>query len=137
MLTQEDKVWIEDLLNQRFSTPLATTQQELNHYRRHLLSVEDARTIFRTDTLKVNSWTRVSVAVVAALAVISNGTSNVIVDHTESKAMARYEHTTDMKLAGFEARIAANNRQVTQDVRDIISERNSHLEALIVKAGNK
>jgi hypothetical protein len=137
MLDQADKEWIENLLNQRFSTPLATTQSELNHYRRHFLSAEDARKIFRADTLRVNAWTRLSVAIVAALAVIGNGTSNVLVDHTESRAMAKYEAVTDRKLASYESRVAQNNQQLALEVRAAIVERNSHLEALIVKAGNK
>lgn len=144
MLTAEDKEWLEQLLTERFVNPLSTVERELSQYRKISLTdeqaaalVDEARKIFRTETLRLNTWTRISVAVVAALAVIGNGTSNVIVDHTESKAMARFEAITDQKLAGYEARIRLNNNELADEVRAIITDRNSHLEALIVKAGNR
>lgn len=137
MLTTEDKEYLEALLSARFENRLSAVERELNHLRRNMLTGEKAQDIFRETTLRVNAWTRLSVAVVAALAVIGNGTSNVLVDHTESRAMAKYELVTDRKLAGYESRVAQQNQALALEVRSIIVERNSHLEALIVKAGNK
>lgn len=144
MLTVQDKEWLEELLNQRFENRISTLERELTEYRKTALTseqstelVEEARKIFRAESLRINTWTRLSVAIVAALAVVGNGTANVIVDHTESKAMARYQVITDQKLAGYESRVAMNNRQLAEDVKAAITDRNSHLEALIVKAGNR
>lgn len=137
MLDQEDKDWIESLLNERFENRLSTHERELNQNRRQMITVEDARQIFRTDTMRTNMWTRIAVAVIAALAVIGNGTSNVLVDHTESKAMARYAIETDRKLDTFRSEIMQQHRELISDVRTAVSERNTHLEALIVKAGNR
>lgn len=151
MLTDDDKAYLEklhELHAERFENRLCSVEREMVEYRKTALTseqsealVEEARKIFRAESLRINTWTRVSVAIVAALAVIGNGTANVIVDHTESKAMARYQFITDQKLAGYEARVAMNNRQLADDVKAAITDRNSHLEfivkeALIVKAGN-
>jgi Flp pilus assembly protein TadG len=148
MLTVEDKEYLAELhklLAQRFEVRLSAIESELNQYRQVALTaeqsqklVDEARTIFRSETIRINAWTRVSVAIVAALAVIGNGTSNVIVDHTETKAMAKYEHVTDSKLATVEARINTSNRQLLFDVKQVLAERqalSTRLEGMIVKAG--
>jgi hypothetical protein len=157
MLTTEDKEYLKELLElasksfeDRFENRLSAVERELNHVHDHMMTEdearklgEEARKIFRTDTLKVNAWTRIAVATIAALAVIGNGTSNVLVDHTESKAMAKYETETDRKLASYEARINQSNRELIQsnkelasEVRAALAERDVRVKALIVKAGN-
>jgi hypothetical protein len=136
MFDKEDKEYLEALLSERFENRLSALERESNHIRRNMLTGERAQSIFRDTTLRVNAWTRLSVAVIAALAVIGNGISNVLVDHTESRAMARYETVTDRKLAGYESRLQQINQQLALEMRAVIVERNSHLEALIVKAGN-
>lgn len=134
MLTAQDKEWLEELLHERYDARLVNLEKEVNHYRKHLITVEEARNIFRTETLRVNAWTRISVAIIAALAVIGNGTSNVLVDHSESKAMARYSIETDRKLVSYESRISQSNRELVSDIRSALAERDSHLETLIVRA---
>ena len=142
----DDQTFFEEFeryFAERFENRLSAIERQLMHQHKHLLTqdegrkiFEDAAKVFRSDTLRVNSWTRIAVAVVAALAVIGNGISNVLVDHTESKAMARYEIVTDRKLADFESRINQGNRTLIYELRSAVAEHDGHLEALIVKAGN-
>jgi hypothetical protein len=69
----------------------------------------------------------------AAIAVVGNGTFNVLADHTESKAMARYGTETDRKLASYEARVAQQNRDLISELRLAVAERDGPFEALLVK----
>lgn len=121
-----------DGLAQRFENRMSTLERELSELRRNPFGITEtqARDIFRSATLTVNTWTRIAVAVIAALTVIGNGTANVIVDHNESKASARYELITDRKLAVIESHNSDRDEALIQKA---ITERDARIEALIVK----
>jgi hypothetical protein len=117
---------------------MSALERESNQAHRNMITAEQAQKIWRIDTLKINAYTRLTVAIVAALAVIGNGTSNVLVDHTESRAMARYEHITDEKLATYEGKIAERNHALAFDAAQQTRNLDAlQIEALIVKAGKQ
>jgi hypothetical protein len=89
-------------LTEAVEARVSLVERESRHVWANMLTTEQAHNIFRSEVMRVNAWTRIAVAVVAALALIGNGLSMVIGNHYTLKAEACCAKVTDEKLGKFE-----------------------------------
>lgn len=88
---------------------LTLLQREHKQTTERVVDFNDARAIFRTETARINMWTRVAVAVIGALALLGNGGSALIGEHYAAKAE---------QLAGRIARDEISKAELRNQSRD-------------------
>jgi L-asparaginase II len=65
---------------------LILVKRESRQVEKRVVDFDEARSIFRTETTRINMWTRVAVAAISALAILGNGGSALIGQHYAVKA---------------------------------------------------
>jgi hypothetical protein len=73
---------------------LTLLERESNHVHRNMLSEDKAQKIFRTEVLRVNTNTRLAVAVIAAIALVGNGTQHALASHDAAVMKLRCDEGT-------------------------------------------
>jgi len=99
-MTPDDRNYL-DSLSQAFGARLDAVERELNHVRRNMLSVDEAQTIFRTEVLKVNAYTRLAVALIAGIALVGNGSQLALANHDAASLELRCKKSTTEAIDRF------------------------------------
>ena len=89
MTPEERQYWSGQF--QSIETRLSLVERETSHANKHLLTEDRAQNIFRTEVVKTNARTRMAVAIIAGVALIGNGTQNVLANHDAMALQLRCE----------------------------------------------
>lgn len=103
MISPEAKDYL-DALAQHLDLRLRALEREASELRRNSMTADEARKVFRTESLRINTWTRISVAAIAAIAIVGNGLTMVLGNHYVAKAEVMCGNVTDNKIAKAELR---------------------------------
>ena len=93
-------------------TRLSAVERESNHVHKNMLTAERAEKIFQTNTLRINSMTRIAVAVIAGIAVAANGTVNVITNHNREVLAHECAEVTQKEIDKAELRNETRDRNL-------------------------
>lgn len=81
---------------------LGAVEREASETRRNQLCEDDMKRVFAEASGRMNYITRISVAIIAAFALIGNSLTMVLGNHYTLQAEVCCARTTDRKLAAFE-----------------------------------
>jgi hypothetical protein len=93
-----------------FDLRVSALERELNHTHKNMLSEDRAQKIFRAEVLKVNTHTRIAVALIAAIALIGNGTQHALASHDQATLKLRCEEGTDKAMQDQEVKRASRDQ---------------------------
>ena len=93
-------------------TRLGVVERESNHVHKNMLTAERAEKIFQTNTLRINSMTRISVAIIAGLSISANGLVNVITNHSREVLAAECAAITEKQIDKAELRNATRDHNL-------------------------
>ena len=117
---------------------MTALEREANQTHRNMLTGDKAQEIFRTTTLKVNSMTRLAVAIIAAVAVGANGTVNVITNHNREVLARQCGDETQKRIEAFEVRFYERSKDRDRElIRETIEQRDRQIDDIIAKATRK
>jgi hypothetical protein len=98
-----------------FDTRVVLLERESSHVRRNMLSEDRAQAIFRTEVLKVNTRTRIAVAIIAAIALIGNGAQNAMANHDSMALQLRCEKGTSEALERDRSQTLAERHAIADE----------------------
>jgi hypothetical protein len=91
-----------------------TLDKEANHLRRHLLTEDKAQSIFNAKVLRLNSYTRLAVALIAAVALIGNGAQNVLANHDSIALQLRCDKGASDALSKWQLQSLVRDEAIAQ-----------------------
>lgn len=102
------------------SDEITLIKREVRHVRTHMLTGEQARDIFRTEVLKVNSATRIAVAVIGGLVVGGVATANAIANHDAMALEMRCQKVTTGLLIEHDRQQSDRDKELVREtIREI------------------
>lgn len=132
MLSPDAKDYLDNLA-QGLGMRMGAVEREASELRRNSLSADAARKLFRTEVLRINTGTRIAVAVIAALALIGNGLTMVVGNHYVAKAETMCANVTDRKIDHAELRNVERDKAIAREgAREFFE-----LQGLLVKGTSK
>jgi hypothetical protein len=93
---------------------LILLQRESRQVEMRVVDFADARKIFRTETARLNMWTRVAVAAIAAIAMIGNSAGAIIGNQYTAKAESLCRKVTIEEISKAELRNQTRDRELAK-----------------------